>query len=83
VITAYFVDSSAPVKRYVHEVGTAWVRGITRHSSSTTIYIASITATNKPDEVKKRQSERAEIPRLSGSTCREITPQVLYDSGRR
>ena len=39
------------------------------------------TATNKPDEVKKQRSERAEIPRLSGSTCREITPQSLYDSG--
>ena len=27
--TAYFVDSSALVKRYVRETGTAWVRGIT------------------------------------------------------
>jgi len=62
VITAYFVDSSALVKRYVHEVGTAWVRGITRRSSSTTTYIAGITATNKPAEAKKWQAERAKCP---------------------
>ena len=41
---AYFVDSSALVKRYVVEAGTGWVRGITRHSPSTVIYIAHITA---------------------------------------
>jgi len=44
VATAYFVDSSALVKRYVLETGTAWVRGITRRRSSTDIFIALITA---------------------------------------
>jgi hypothetical protein len=38
VATAYFVDSSALVKRYVRETGTAWVRGITRRRSSTDIF---------------------------------------------
>ena len=42
--TAYFVDSSALVKRYVIETGTAWARGITRRRSSTDIYIAAATA---------------------------------------
>ena len=42
--TAYFVDSSALVKRDIRETGTAWVRGITRRRSSTDIYIALITA---------------------------------------
>jgi hypothetical protein len=37
VAAAYFVDSSALVKRYVLETGTAWVRGLTRQSSSTVI----------------------------------------------
>jgi hypothetical protein len=30
VVTTYFVDSSALVKRYVLETGTAWVRRLTR-----------------------------------------------------
>jgi hypothetical protein len=34
VATAYFVDSSALVKRYVVETGTAWVRSITRRRPS-------------------------------------------------
>ena len=37
---AYFVDSSALVKRYVRETGTAWVRRLTRRNPSTVIYIA-------------------------------------------
>jgi hypothetical protein len=40
VAAAYFVDSSALVKRYVLETGTAWVRGITHKNPSTVIYIA-------------------------------------------
>ena len=45
---AYFLDSSALVKRYVQEIGTSWVRGITRRSPSTVIYIARITAVEVP-----------------------------------
>ncbi|MGO9469853.1 MAG: hypothetical protein ACLQVF_37600 [Isosphaeraceae bacterium] len=33
---AYFVDSSALVKRYVQEDGTAWVRRLTRRSARST-----------------------------------------------
>jgi hypothetical protein len=33
----YFFDSSALVKRYVQEVGTPWIRGLTRRSPSTVI----------------------------------------------
>ena len=32
-MAAYFVDSSALVKRYVQEVGTAWVRGLTHRGT--------------------------------------------------
>jgi hypothetical protein len=44
VVTAYVLDSSALVERYVIETGTAWVRGLTRHRPATVIYIAHITA---------------------------------------
>jgi hypothetical protein len=43
VVTAYF-NSSALIKRYVIETGTAWVRGITRKNPSAAIYNAHITA---------------------------------------
>jgi hypothetical protein len=32
-MVAYFLDYSGLVKPYVHETGTAWIRGVTRHST--------------------------------------------------
>jgi uncharacterized protein len=55
VATAYFVDSSALVKRYVRETGTAWVRGITRRRSSTDIFIALITAVEVTSAIARRR----------------------------
>jgi uncharacterized protein len=43
-MTHYFFDSSALVKRYTKEVGTAWVQSITVTSSGNTIIIADITS---------------------------------------
>jgi hypothetical protein len=40
VAAAYFLDSSALVKRYVIETGTGWVRRLTRQNPSSVIYIA-------------------------------------------
>ncbi len=53
---AYFVDSSALVKRYVLETGTVWVRGITRQNPSTVIYIAHITAVEVTCAVARRRA---------------------------
>ena len=53
--TAYFVDSSALVKRYVRETGTAWVRSITRRRSSTNIYITLITAVEVTSAIARRR----------------------------
>lgn len=53
--TAYFLDSSALVKRYVREAGTAWVRGVTRRRSSTYIYIALIAAVEVTSAIARRR----------------------------
>jgi predicted nucleic acid-binding protein len=58
VAVAYFLDSSALVKRYVQETGTSWVRGITRRSPSTVIYIARITAVEVPCAIARRRKGR-------------------------
>jgi predicted nucleic acid-binding protein len=39
----YFYDSSALVKRYLPEIGTAWVRATIRQSLPTDVYIAYVT----------------------------------------
>ena len=43
-MTNYFFDSSALVKRYSKEVGTAWVQSVTATTSGNTIIITSITS---------------------------------------
>ncbi len=66
-MAAYFLDSSGLVKRYVQETGTAWVRGITRHSRSTYIHIARITAVEVTAAVARRRKERTVTSRQASS----------------
>jgi uncharacterized protein len=42
-VAAYFLDSSALVKRYVTETGTAWVTGLLEPAARNRLYIARIT----------------------------------------
>ena len=91
----YFVDSSALVKRYVQETGTSWVRGITRHSPSTIIYLAHITAVEVTCAVARRRKGKtltspcaSSIPRrfrqhLAGRyAVAEVTAAMLDDAMR-
>jgi uncharacterized protein len=95
VTAGYFVDSSALVKRYVQEVGTPWVRALTRHSPSTVIYIARITAVEVTCAVaRRRKAKTLTSPRASLILHRfrkhlagryavvEVTPALLDDAMR-
>jgi uncharacterized protein len=42
-VAVYVLDSSAVVKRYVQELGTAWVRGLTDPAAGHTLSLAGIT----------------------------------------
>jgi predicted nucleic acid-binding protein len=42
-VAAYFLDSSALVKRYARETGTAWMLSLFRHGASHALYAARIT----------------------------------------
>ena len=90
--TAYFVDSSALVKRYVQETGTSWVRGITRRRPSTHIYIAIVTAVEVTSAVARRRGATLSSARASSILSRfrkhlagryiplEITPALVSDA---
>ena len=92
---AYFVDSSALVKRYVQETGTSWVRSITRRSPSTVIYIARITAVEVPCAIARRRKGKTLTARRASSilhrfrqhlagryTVAEVTATLLDDAMR-
>ena len=52
---AYFFDTSAVVKRYVSEVGTAWVKGIFDPNAGSVIYMARITGAEVLSALTRRQ----------------------------
>jgi predicted nucleic acid-binding protein len=86
-VAGYFVDSSALVKRYVQEVGTAWVRSLTRRNTANPIYLARITAV-----ARRRRGRTVTPPRASSILYRfrkhlagrytivEVTPALLTEA---
>jgi predicted nucleic acid-binding protein len=93
---AYFVNSSALVKRYVQETGTAWVRRLTRHNPSTIIYVARITVVEVTSAVARRRKGTPPLaPSRASSMLRrfrqhldgrytiiEMTPALLDEAAR-
>lgn len=94
-MSAYFVDSSALVKRYVHEAGTAWVRRLVHASTANEIYLARITAVEVTAALARRRRGRTiTSPQASSVLSRfrkhlagrytvlEVTPALLADAMR-
>ncbi len=72
-MTHYFLDSSALVKRYVVEPGTAWVRALSAPDAGNTITISQITQVEVISGVMRRQREG----RVDAPTARTI--RLLLD----
>lgn len=92
---AYFLDSSALVKRYVQEDGTSWVRRLTRGSARNSIYLARITAVEVTAAVAHRRKGRTLTSAKASSilhrfrqhlagryTIIEITPALFNEAMR-
>jgi uncharacterized protein len=95
VAAAYFLDSSALVKRYVIETGTGWVRRLTRQNPSTVIYIAHITTVEVTCAIARRRKGRMLTAAKASSLLRrfrqhlagryvivEMTPGLLDEATR-
>lgn len=65
----YFLDSSALIKRYIPEHGTAWVRSITPPSAGHTIIIAQVTQVEIYSGVSRRRREGL-VPLRTAQTIR-------------
>jgi predicted nucleic acid-binding protein len=61
----YFFDSSALVKRYIHETGTMWVRSIAMPQSGSTILIAHITLAEVVSALMRRSRDGSISPRTA------------------
>lgn len=74
-MAAYFLDSSAVVKRYVQENGTAWVRRLTRRGKPEPIYLARITAVELTSAVARRRQGGS----LAASRASSILTRFRHD----
>lgn len=57
MVNAYFLDSSALVKRYVPETGSAWVQSIANAATGNLLIIARITWVEVLSALARRQRE--------------------------
>ena len=72
MVTAYFLDSSALVKRYVAEVGTAWIQAMTVPAARNALLIARITWVEVLSALIRRQREGGLSP---------IIPTGIHERG--
>jgi predicted nucleic acid-binding protein len=95
VADSYFLDSSALVKRYVQEDGTAWVRRVTRRTAGNRIFLARITPVEVTAAVARRRKGRTLASQKASSilhrfrqhlagryTLIDLTP-ALFDEAMR
>lgn len=62
-MSAYFLDSSALVKRYMPEAGTIRVREITRVSAGNRVFLAQLTSVEFVSALSRRLREKFITPR--------------------
>ena len=74
----YFFDSSALVKRYVHEQGSVWVRGTTANASGHLIHISLLTVAEIASALARRHREGS----VSASERDRLFGAFLVDCAR-
>ena len=92
-MAVYFFDSSALVKLYVQEMGTGWVRRLTRQDASNHIYLARITVVEVTAAIARRRKGGTLLPPRASSllsrfrkhlagryTVVEVTPALLAEA---
>jgi uncharacterized protein len=57
MVTAYFFDTSALVKRYIDETGSQWIRSLTDLQSENKIIVAGITFVELLSALSRLQRE--------------------------
>jgi predicted nucleic acid-binding protein len=76
-VSDYFFDSSALLKRYMIEQGSAWVRALTTRRAGNTIFIAQIT----PVEVVSGAERQHRVGQLPAAAVQHV--RRLFDRHTR
>jgi predicted nucleic acid-binding protein len=75
VVSLYFLDSSALVKRYVTETGSVWIRDLTDPGARNQLIIARITWVKVLSALARRQREES----LASSDIAQAAQAFRYD----
>lgn len=78
MVAAYFLDSSALLKRYLSEIGTAWVQSLTAKASGNILLISRITSVEILSAIARRQREGS-LTSEQTQTLRTIVQQHFTD----
>jgi len=71
-VSVYFFDSSALVKLYAREIGSAWVKAVADISAGNQIYIANITEVEVASAVSRRLRENQITPTDARETIAKL-----------
>lgn len=74
MVTAYFLDSSALLKRYIPETGTNWIQSLTAESADNLLIVAQITWVEIMSAFARRQREGS----LSANEASQIKQVFRY-----
>lgn len=78
-MAAFVFDASGIVKRYVHETGSAWVRGLTDPSASNEIFLSRITRV----EVIAAVTRRGKGGQLAGQSALPLLTAFRHDAAHQ
>ncbi len=73
---AYFFDTSGLIKRHVNEVGTAWVRALTRPRAGHMIFLSHITGVEMFAGITRRQRGGSLSPAQAGAILGHFRRQM-------
>lgn len=94
-MAAFYLDTSALVKRYVQETGSAWVSGLTSAAAQNVVYILRITSVEVIAAITRKAriggisaadagtaiaNFRADFP--AGFSVLEVTPPLTHEAMR-
>ncbi|MEW6733899.1 MAG: type II toxin-antitoxin system VapC family toxin [Acidobacteriota bacterium] len=76
---AYFLDSSALVKRYVNEVGTVWIQALTRTTTGHLIWISRITTIEVVAALARRVRTGSLTPHDAAIAIAQFKAEIATD----
>jgi len=78
-LAAYFFDSSALAKRYINELGSAWVRGVTAPASGNNIHALQLVELEVVSAIARRRKGGSLTAAAAATAIARLSHEVRHD----